>query len=66
MLARHQPLAIYMEGALGELFGKMGYGILRYSPNPVVAVIDSRKAGADLAAITGIDDARTVGRWIRG
>lgn len=44
-----------MEGALGELFGKMGYGVLRYSPNPVVAVIDSGKVGQDLVAITGID-----------
>lgn len=55
LLERHQPLALYMEGALGELFGKMGYGVLRYSPNPVVAVVDSRKAGQDLLAITGID-----------
>jgi uncharacterized NAD-dependent epimerase/dehydratase family protein len=39
------PLAIYMEGSLGADIGKMGYGVLRYSPNPVVAVIDSVHAG---------------------
>lgn len=34
-----------MEGALGDITGKMGYGILRYSPNDVVCVIDSVHAG---------------------
>src|SRR5690349_12592484 len=55
MLRRDQPLAIYMEGALGELFGKMGYGVLRYSLNPIAAVIDSRKVGEDIVQVTGID-----------
>lgn len=45
MLDPTAPLAIYLEGALGLDIGKMGYGILRYSPNPVVAVIDSNHAG---------------------
>jgi uncharacterized NAD-dependent epimerase/dehydratase family protein len=45
MLDPTLPLAIYLEGALGLDFGKMGYGILRYSPNPVVCVIDSAHAG---------------------
>lgn len=39
------PLAIYLEDALGLDIGKMGYGILRYSPNPIVCVIDSNHAG---------------------
>jgi len=34
-----------MEGALGTDIGKMGYGVLRYLPNPVVAVIDTTHAG---------------------
>lgn len=34
-----------MEGALGDDIGKMGYGVLRYSPNSVVAVIEPRHAG---------------------
>ena len=45
MLDPTLPLAIYLEGSLGLDFGKMGYGILRYSPNPVVCVIDSAHAG---------------------
>jgi len=36
-----------MEGALGERPGKMGYGVLRYSPNPIACVIDSRFVGQD-------------------
>ncbi len=54
MLQRHQPLAIYMEGALDVDYGKMGFGILRYSPNPVACVIDSRFAGRDQQEITRI------------
>ena len=45
MLRPDQPLALYMEGKLGELQGKMGYGLLRYSPNPIACVIDSAHAG---------------------
>jgi uncharacterized NAD-dependent epimerase/dehydratase family protein len=48
MLDRKQKLAIFMEGTLGDFVGKMGDGILRYSPNPVVAVVDSRHAGKDV------------------
>lgn len=54
MLQRHQPLAIYMEGALNVDYGKMGFGILRYSPNPVACVIDSQFAGRDQQEITRI------------
>jgi uncharacterized NAD-dependent epimerase/dehydratase family protein len=45
VLDKQTPLAIYMEGSLGADIGKMGYGVLRYSPNPVVSVIDSGHAG---------------------
>ena len=45
MLKPHQRLAIFMSGYLGERHGKMGYGVLRFSPNPVVCVIDPRHAG---------------------
>ncbi len=48
MLKRDQKLAIYMEGELVGDFAKMCYGILRYSPNPVVAIIDSKYAGQDV------------------
>lgn len=54
MLSREQPLALYMEGAVGEPSGKMGYGVLRYSPNPIACVVDSKTAGQDIVKITGI------------
>ena len=50
---RHR-LALYMEGAFENGTGKMGLGVLRYSSNPIACVIDSRHAGEDLAALTGI------------
>ncbi|MCA9603747.1 MAG: DUF1611 domain-containing protein, partial [Myxococcales bacterium] len=34
--------------------GKMGYGVLRYSPNTVVAAVDSQKAGSDMTREVGI------------
>ncbi len=45
MLKPEQSLAIFMEENLGESEGKMGYGVMRYSPNEVTCVIDSRHAG---------------------
>jgi uncharacterized NAD-dependent epimerase/dehydratase family protein len=45
MLNPSQPLALYMEGNLTGPYAKMGLGVLRYSPNPIVAVIDSSFAG---------------------
>jgi len=43
-----------MEGALGEMPGKMGAGVLRYSPNPIACIIDSTHAGRDHREITAI------------
>jgi uncharacterized NAD-dependent epimerase/dehydratase family protein len=54
MLERSHKLALYMEGALQTMVGKMGFGILRYSANPIVCVIDSEHAGKDAEAVTGI------------
>lgn len=55
MLDPNAPLAVYMEGAVRHYGGKMGVGVLRYSPNPVVCVVDSETAGGDLRAETGAD-----------
>jgi uncharacterized NAD-dependent epimerase/dehydratase family protein len=49
MLSRDQVLAIYMEGAANKDFGKMGFGVLRYSPNPICCVVDTEFAGHDIA-----------------
>lgn len=51
-------VAILMEGYLRNHFGKLGFGMLRYSPAEIVAVIDSEHAGDDLPSLTGI--ARSV------
>ena len=51
MLRPHQPMAIHMEGFLGGRYGKMGHSALRYAPNPVVCVIDSRYAGRDVQEV---------------
>ncbi len=48
MLRRDQPLALFMEGATDADLGKMGHGVLRYSPNPIACVIDSELAGRDV------------------
>jgi uncharacterized NAD-dependent epimerase/dehydratase family protein len=48
MLDPTAPLALFMEGALGDQTGKMGYGVLRYSPNPVACVIDSAHSGKNV------------------
>jgi len=37
-----------MEGYLGEPFGKMGHGCLRYSPQEIACIVDSRFAGLPL------------------
>lgn len=51
MLDPTLPIAIYLEGALGLDIGKMGYGILRYSQNPIVCVIDSCHAGKNVCDV---------------
>ncbi len=54
MLDARRPLALYMEGSLTQPFGKMGFGLLRYSPNPIACVVDSEQAGRDAAEVTRI------------
>lgn len=54
LLRRGQKLAIYMDRAIKGYGGKMGFGILRYSQNPVVCVIDSEHAGQDILDVTDI------------
>jgi len=71
MLDPSQPLAIYMDAHLGDPHGKMGYGLLRYAPNPVTCVIDHVHAGRrvldvvasarDCAVVASVDEARALG-----
>lgn len=44
-----QKLAIFMEGALDNHSGKMGFGLMRFSKHPIVCVIDSRFQGQTVA-----------------
>ncbi len=54
MLQPHHKIAIYMESAMTDGTGKMGFGILRYSPHEIICVIDSTHAGQDASEVTGI------------
>lgn len=45
MIQKEKKLAIYMQGKLDSMFAKMGYGVMRYSNNPIVCVIDSEFSG---------------------
>ena len=65
MLRRDEPIAIFMEGSTLNSNGKMGFGILRYSPNPIACVIDSEQAGKDAAELTGIPRQAPVVATIR-
>ncbi|PRX54799.1 DUF1611 domain-containing protein [Flagellimonas meridianipacifica] len=45
MFNPQKKLCIYMEGALDNDSGKMGFGLMRFSKNPIVCVIDSKFQG---------------------
>lgn len=53
MLKPNQKIVVYMEGHLRSDFGKMGHGVLRYSKNPIVGVIDAQEKEEDLSSILG-------------
>ncbi len=62
MLNPDLPIAILFNDQLGELNGKMGHGVLRYSPNPVTCVIDTRHNGKRLHDIVDFgNDCPVVG-----
>lgn len=55
MLTPGMKLALYMEGAFSQQTGKLGLGLLRYSENPIVALVDSENAGGDIRSLAGIE-----------
>lgn len=65
MLTSGMKLALYMEGAFSQQTGKLGLGLLRYSENPIVALVDSENAGGDIKSLAAIERdcpiVRTVG-----
>ncbi len=50
----HNRLALLMHGNVVGPYGKMGMGLLRYSPAEIAAVIDRDTAGQDITVLTGI------------
>ncbi|GAC1461427.1 MAG: DUF1611 domain-containing protein [Candidatus Limnocylindrales bacterium] len=48
------PVAILAEGLFAPRTAKTAIGALRYAPYPIVAIIDSTRAGADAAAVVGV------------
>lgn len=74
MFDSSKELCIYMEGALDNDSGKMGYGLMRFSKHPIVCVIDSKFAGKlvseavdlpyDIPVISSIDEAIQKGSEI--
>lgn len=54
MFTPTQKLAIFMEGALDNDSGKMGYGLMRFSKHPIVCIIDSKYAGKTVKEAVGL------------
>ncbi len=54
MFEHHQKLAIFMEGALDNDSGKMGFGLMRFSKHPIVCVIDSNYEGKSVSEAVGL------------
>jgi uncharacterized NAD-dependent epimerase/dehydratase family protein len=53
-VAKLAKLAILAEGQFTPATAKTAIGVLRYAPYPVVAVVDSTRAGTDAAAHVGV------------
>ncbi|MEL6384198.1 MAG: DUF1611 domain-containing protein, partial [Cyanobacteria bacterium J06626_18] len=54
-LTADHRIALLMHEGTDNPGGKTGLAMLRYSPLPIVAVVDQRQAGNCLKAVTGID-----------
>ena len=55
MLNPSDRIAILMHNGLTGPKGKTGISLLRYSQNPIVAVIDEAAVGESVKTLTGID-----------
>ncbi len=53
-MAGPAKVAILAEGHFSRTTAKTAIGALRYAPYPIVAVVDSTRAGQDAAAIVGV------------
>lgn len=74
MLMPDLKLAIYMEANLDSDYGKMGFGVMRFSPNEVLCIVDSVHAGKtvnavcdlpfDYPVVAGIEEAAELGAQV--
>lgn len=55
MLKPEDRIVIFMHNGIKGAKGKTGISLLRYSQNPIVAVIDETAVGESVKALTGID-----------
>ncbi|MBN1476688.1 DUF1611 domain-containing protein [Candidatus Sumerlaeota bacterium] len=55
MFGPARRLALLADGRFNHLNAKTSFGVLRFAPNPVVAVIDGQHAGQTVHEVTGID-----------
>ncbi|HEV2249883.1 MAG TPA: DUF1611 domain-containing protein [Candidatus Limnocylindria bacterium] len=53
-MPEHPRVAILAEGLLTRQTAKTAIGVIRYAPYPVVAVVDSTRAGSDAAGAIGV------------
>lgn len=74
MLDPTLKIALFAEATMGQLNAKMTEGIVRYGPNPVVAIIDSKAAGRtageffgtghDIPIVASLDEAIGLGAQV--
>jgi uncharacterized NAD-dependent epimerase/dehydratase family protein len=50
----NRTLIVYLQDHLRSINGKTGLAVLRYSPHPIAAIIDTEYAGRSLFEVTGI------------
>lgn len=64
MLQPFDKIALFMEGHLKSDYGKMGFGVLRYAKNEIVAVVDTHFAGQAIEEVTGINHTAPIVKTI--
>ena len=54
MMDQTKKICLYMEGALDNDSGKMGFGLMRFSKHPIACAIDSKYAGKTVNEAVGL------------
>jgi len=54
MFDKNKKLAIFMEGNLDTDYGKMGFGVMRYSQQPIACAIDTKYSGQTVREAVGL------------